>query len=165
MSKITNPLLFEGSTKPKVLVQFPNDENKPDYLELTLQARFNQTLAKALDCGHLFTKNGSIVSNFKEHKLDTEFTDVQLKLIGKDGDLDAFSPESCDKFVIKHSGEEGTTITLRVSMEGHFDPFIEFFRANRLTGFSFEIAARQAELFEGGDRVDLSETKEETVVQ
>lgn len=162
--KITGPLLFEGGSKPKVSVEFPSDETKPDSLELNLSASFTHEHGKALDCAYLFLKNGHVVSGFTKHTLDDSIEDAQIKMIGKDGEMDTFFPEDIDKLVVTR-GDAGTIISMRITTNGHFDPFIEFFRANRTNGFSFEIAPRQAELFDGGERVNMSETKEEPVIQ
>ena len=157
--ELRQELVFKSSKGPKLELDIP-DEDGPDKVTLGLKAVLNKTLATSLNVDWMFASETVAYPGMKDATLDSDvsFTDVELKLVGSDGELNTFYPERVYSWRVfaMSSGQLG--VQCKISMEGHLDECLDFLRQHRSAeGFTFIIKSRQGELFEGGTRVDLSE--------
>jgi hypothetical protein len=149
-------LLIVNSKRPGLEITIPESAEKGDFLTLKLRGDMSKAVAELLECDYLYVGD-TPQPGFKEITLDATLVDMELKLIGKDDGVNTYYPESIYGFRVYRKGENELGISCKVDMNGHYEPIIDFFRANRTDGFKFVVRPRQGQLFDGGTRVALSE--------
>ena len=144
-------LLIANSKRPGLEITIPEGTDQDDFLTLKLKGDMTPGVAELLACEYLYVNN-TPQGGFKEVTLDLTFADVELKLLdGSDG-VHTYYPESIYGWRVYRKGEGQLGVQCKVDMHGHYEPILDFFRANRSDGFKFIIRSRQGELFEGGTR-------------
>jgi len=156
MAELIQVLRFSNSRKPKITIEFPEEDEATGNLTLVLKATLSPDIAQALSVPYVYVAATSLPEDgFKTMNLTATLKDVDLTLGGADGELDTMSVESISKFKITREEDVNLGVSCEIEMNGNYLPIIDFFAAHH-KGFEFVIRSRQGNLFEEGTRVDMT---------
>ena len=158
--QLSEDLVFLSSGVPSIDTEIPEDPAH-DKVTVCLKGVLTKTTAAALKVDWIFASETVAFGGLRDGNLskDTNLTDVELRLFHESGDLCSFYPDKAHSWKISAIGGGGWAAQCKIDVGGNGDEILDFFRNHRL-GFQWTLRPRQANLFDGGDRVEMKATPE-----
>ena len=153
--QLSEDLVFLSSGVPSIDTEIPEDPAH-DKVTVCLKGVLTKTTAAALKVDWIFASETVAFGGLRDGNLskDTNLTDVELRLFHEDGTLESCYPDKAHSWKISAIGGGGWAAQCKIDVGGNGDAILDFFRNHRL-GFQWTLRPRQANLFDGGDRVEM----------
>jgi hypothetical protein len=162
--QLTDDLIFIVSGSPSLKTEIPEDPAH-DRVVLELKGVLTKTAADQLGVGWAFLSETTANGGLRDGNLikDTNLTDIELRIFdANDGSVESFFPDKAYNWKITSLGGGGLCASCKIDIGGNWDRLLDFLRSHR-SGFQWTLRPRQKNLFEGGDRVDMSATEDHDI--
>ena len=155
--QLTDDLIFQVIGNPKIDFETTKDPAQ-DKAVVEIKGVFTKTSAALLGVDWIFASETVANSGMRGGNLikEASLVDVELRLFCEtDGAVESFMPELCHSWKVSAIDGGGWSAQCKIDVGGNGDRLLDFFRQHR-QGFQWTLRPRQANLFDGGTRVDMT---------